>query len=459
MADQYTFDDHEDVVRLRAAWTSALETLSDQVSATVEARFLKPLSPVSLRDGVAVFEAPGAFIVEWVRERFQTRLTEALSDALGEQVKIEVRGKARERNTADEVPFAMPAPRAIDAPERFTPSAKYLFENFVVGQSNRLAHAGAVAVSNEPGTKFNPLFIYGGSGLGKTHLLHAIAHGLQAKDRDFPIGYITAQSFAEQFVSALQTGKIDQFRRAQRNVMVWLVDDIQFIAGRDKTQEEIFHTFNTLQHMGKQIVLCADRPPRELYAFDERLRSRFEAGLVADIQAPDTETKGAILLSKAQQEKIELNHEVAMFLATHVTGNVRTLEGALNRIAAVSSVEGVPITLNLAEQIIEKYYQQAATAKPAFREIVDAVSGYYSIASEIILGTSRKAPIAHARHVAVYITRELTSDSWKHIGELFGDRDHTSMMHAHQKISELVSRDRDLAMAVSKLMKDLYPQN
>jgi len=312
-------------------------------------------------------------------------------------------------------------------------------------------------VANEPGTKYNPLFIYGASGLGKTHLLHSIARQILDANPRTPLVYVSAQQFAEEFVNALQNGKIDQFRRAQRAVAVWLVDDIQFVVGKDKTQEEIFHTFNYLHSLGKQIVLSSDRAPKDLYLMDERLRSRFESGLVADIQMPDTETRCAILLTKAGQERIELEHSIAMFLAENVPGNIRRLEGALTKLAAQASVEGVPVSLGLAQTMVEQYYRAGLLAKPGFTQIVDAVGKHYRIPADDIRGISRKAPIVHARHVAVFITREITGDSWKHIGGLFGDRDHTSMMHGYTKISEMMHQDKDLRASVKMLIRNLYP--
>jgi chromosomal replication initiator protein len=327
-----------------------------------------------------------------------------------------------------------------------------------VGQSNRLAFAGAKAVAAEPGTKFNPLFIYGSSGLGKTHLLHAIARQILAQNPGFPLVYVSAQQFAEDFVNSLQANKIEQFRRAQRSVGVWLVDDIQFIAGKDKTQEEVFHTFNYLHGLGKQIVLTSDRPPRDLY-MDERLRSRFEAGLVTDVQMPDTETRCAIIKSKADQERVDLTHEVAMYLAENVPGNIRVLEGALTKLVVQASVDDRPLDVDIAGELVEKYYRKGALAKPGFDQIVETVSRHFKIPPIDITGTSRKAPIVHARHVAVFITREITGDSWKHIGSLFGDRDHTSMMHGHSKIQELMHYDKDLRAAVKMLIRRLYPDS
>jgi chromosomal replication initiator protein len=463
MSDQLTFDDNADILELRRAWDSVLRRLAPEVPSAWMERFIRPLTPVSFEDGIVRVAVPGKFVMEWVRERFLQTLQQMLSDEVGGVVVIELHTEAREKPVStgagtmrkDDAPVAAPRPEQ----NHFKPADKFSFETYVVGQSNRLAFAGAKAVAAEPGQKFNPLFIYGSSGLGKTHLLHAIAREILKTDSRFPLVYVSAQQFAEDFINALQASRIDQFRRQQRSVGVWLVDDIQFIAGKDKTQEEIFHTFNYLHSLGKQIVLTSDRPPRDLYSMDERLRSRFEAGLVADIQMPDTETRCAIIQSKAEQDRIALNHEVAMFLAENVPGNIRVLEGALTKLMVKASVEGCPASLELAQSMVEQYYRAGALAKPGFNQIVDTISKHYKIPSEDIKGTSRKAPIVHARHIAVYVTREITGDSWKHIGGLFGDRDHTSMMHGYAKIHEMMHHDKDLRATVKMLMRNLYPES
>jgi chromosomal replication initiator protein len=459
MRDLFTLAEGNDTVTLQNAWDNALKRLRPEIPSAWFERFIRPLSPLSYADGVVTLAVPGKFVMEWVRERYLSTIQQFLSDELGGLIVVELKTEPREKPTADS--RAMVTETVTIAPSHddvFRPLDKYSFDNYVVGQSNRLAVAGAKAVAAEPGTKYNPLFIYGPSGLGKTHLLHAIGREILKKDARFPLVYVSAQQFAQELVTALQNNKMDQFRRHQRSVGVWLVDDIQFIAGKDKTQEEIFHTFNLLHSLGKQIVLTSDRPPRDLYLMDERLRSRFEAGLVADVQMPDTETRCAILMSKAAQEKVELAHTVAMFLAENVPGNIRVLEGALTKLAANASLEGGLLSLDLATSMVEKYYRSGVLAKPGFNSIVDAVSRHYKIPSDDIKGTSRKAPIVHARHVAVYITREITGDSWKHIGNLFGDRDHTSMMHGYQKISELMNGDKDLNATVRSLIRDIYPE-
>lgn len=444
---------------LKSAWQQVLSRFEQELPESVNRRFIKPLKPDTLEGDKVYISAPGQFVQEWVKEKYSGLICSALADELGREVVLEFRSSPRE-NPARQFSgsnVSVAAPSAEPRPS-FKPSASYRFDSFVVGQSNRLAFAGANAVARDPGKKYNPLFIYGSSGLGKTHLLHAIANEIIANDPRFPVMYISAQQFAEDFVQALQNGRIDQFRRAQRSVNIWLLDDIQFVAGKDRTQEEIFHTFNYLQSLGKQIVLCSDRPPRDLLLMDERLRSRLEAGLVTDVQMPDTELRGAIILKKAERDGVPIEHEVAMYLAESVPGNVRILEGALTKLAAQASLTDEPISLGLAEDLVDRYYRSVGNAKPDFGQILETVSKHYKVPVDQIEGTSRKAPIAHARHVAVYVTREITGDSWKHIGALFGNRDHTSMMHAYTKIRSLMDRDKDLNAAVKTMMRQLYPE-
>jgi chromosomal replication initiator protein len=455
--DQETLFDSEGELRLRLAWENAYRRLAADVPRAWLDRFIRPVTPVSLEGDTVVLMTPGRFVHDWVRERYLSTIQRYLSDELGMEIGVDLQIGVKEKEPISTVQASVSLNLAPEE-SYFKPCEKFTFDSYVVGQSNRLAVAGARAVAAEPGTKYNPLFIYGASGLGKTHLLHSIAREILKKDPKFPLVYLSAQQFAEQFVNALQAGRIDQFRRAQRAVGVWLVDDIQFVAGKDKTQEEVFHTFNYLHSLGKQIVLTSDRPPRDLYLMDERLRSRFEAGLVADVQMPDTETRCAILISKAKQEKVALETHVAMYMAENVPGNIRVLEGALTKLTVQASMDDLPLSLDLATQMVEQYYRAGSLAKPSFVQIVDAIAKHFDISKDEIMGISRKAPIVHARHIAVYVTREITMDSWKHIGTLFGDRDHTSMMHGYQKVSEMMAQDRDLRVTVKSLIRNLYPE-
>jgi chromosomal replication initiator protein len=417
-------------------------------------RYIRPLRPVSFDGQRARLAAPGKFVQVWVSERYFQTIKAALEDELGQEINLDVIAEQRE-NTARLDAEAV-APNVQTARPRFSPNPKFSFDNYVVGDSNRLAVAGARAVADQPGDKYNPLFIYGVSGVGKTHLLHAIANELKRTRPNLEVQYISAQQFAEDFVKALQGNKIDQFRRSHRSAGVWLVDDIQFIAGKDKTQEEIYHTFNFLQQSGKQIVFTSDRVPRDLYGIEDRLRTRFEWGLVADISLPNTETRCAILCSKAEQDGLELPMDVAFHLALAVPGNIRTLEGALTRLVTVAGIEDSPLDLDFTTRFVEKYYQ-TAPKKPTFPQILEKVSAEFDIPITDIKGTSRKAPVVLARHVSIYLTRRITGDSWNHIASLFGDRDHTSMMHGYQKIDEKIRANKDFGSVISRLMRDIFP--
>jgi len=457
MKDLFSHESAPVSTDLQRAWDGVLKRLGPDIPSAWFERFIRPLSPVSCKEGIVQINVPGRFVMEWVKERYLGTIQTLLSDEIGFHVVVELVTQLQEKKQPQS-PQIAPIHFSSALDTGFHPAERFSFETFVVGQSNRMAVAGAKAVAAEPGKKYNPLFIYGASGLGKTHILHSIARDILAVHPKFPLAYVGAQQFTEEFVNALQGGKMEQFRRSQRSVEVWLVDDIQLIAGKDKTQEEIFHTFNYLHSLGKQIVLTSDRPPRDLYLLDERIRSRFEWGLVADIQMPDTETRCAILRSKANHERMELDHSIAMFLAENVPGNIRILEGALTKLAVNASLEGTPISMHLAHTMVETYYRAGMLAKPAFNQIVDTISKHYKIPSDDITGTSRKAPIVHARHIAVFVTREITGDSWKHIGGLFGDRDHTSMMHAYTKIHEMMHHDKDLRATVKMLIRNLYPE-
>lgn len=461
MSDQYSFDDSDEQIVLRRAWQNALLRLRQETPPMWDKMYFKKLVPLSFSDGEARFAAPGQFITQWVEDKFKARIEDLLRDELGEPVTLILethpQAKGAVQAVVHDAATIVHRP-SLSSHQRFRPNPKFTFDNFVVGQSNRMAAAGAKAVVANPGSKFNPLFIYGPNGVGKTHLLHAIANELVRSSPDISVGYVTAQQFAEDFVNALQTNRVDQFRRLQRQSQVWLVDDIQLIAARDKTCEEIFHTFNYLQSLDRQIVICSDRTPGDMLQMDERIRSRFESGLLADILLPDTETRCAIIMSKAAQESIEIEHSVAMYLAENVPGSVRYLEGALTRLTVLASIEGRSIDLAAASKLVEDYYQSSALSKPSVKQIIEAVGRHFRIETGEIRGASRKAPIVQARHVAIYITRELTGDSWKHIGGQFGDRDHSSTMHGYQKVADGMKQDERFGRTVKMLMRGLHPE-
>ncbi|MCB8933656.1 MAG: chromosomal replication initiator protein DnaA [Fimbriimonadaceae bacterium] len=456
MKDQLSLEDDIDTVQLRAAWDRVLTRLQGEAPPSWFERFLKPLRPVEVRDGSVLVECPGTFVHDWVKRKYLQSLEQRVSDEMGAPLQIELTIVSR-RDIEPVVHEAKPTVLSSPASEpSFAPCDRYSFDTFVVGQSNRMAHAGAKAVADQPGRLYNPLFIYGGSGLGKTHLLHAIAQSVLRREPKFKIVYVTAQEFAERFIEALRGQRIEAFRREQRNVQMWLVDDIQFIAGKDKTVEEVFHTFNHLYQQGKQIVLAGDRPPRELHLVDERLRSRFEAGLVADIQPPDTETRSAILINKARAESIDLETSVAMYLAEQVPGNIRVLEGCLTKFAAIGGIEGRPLDFELARELVERYYRHTSRT-PSCDDIFRAVADLTQIPPETIKSKKRKAEIVRARQVSVYLIREIRGDSWTTIGDQF-EMDHTSMMYAYQKLTSDMAHDPELRERVSRILRDLRPE-
>lgn len=465
--DQYTLEETPNLIRLNDAWNNVLLRLAGEVQPAWYARFFKPLRPVSLsEEGHIILSAPGRFVGEWVWDRYGSRLTSMLGDELGQSVtlKVDFDPNPRKRSTTEKPLIAevqYPSATAVvvhnepkEIARNFKPNPDYTFDSFVVGQNNRLAQAGAMGVASLTAAKYNPFFMYSEPGLGKTHLMHAIANEVLKKDPRFPVIYSTAQEFAEEYVAALQNHRIDQFRRQQKSIGLWLIDDIQFIAGKDKTQEEIFYTFNHLYNLGKQIVICSDRSPRDLFLMEERLRSRFEAGLVADIQFPDTETRCAILLQKAAQKEISLGRSEALVLAERVVGNVRLLDGTISKLHVYASLNNSPINEELVNQFVAQYFNDVPS-KVDLDHIVQVVGRHFKIATDDIMGTSRKAPIVQARHVSIYLLRELTGDSWKYIGTQFGDRDHTSMMHAYERIVEQMHQEPDFKQTVKSLKRTI----
>lgn len=456
MSDQYSFEDREELILLRKALSTATGNLREGSAKTSYERFLRPLTARSIEGSHVVLESPSDFITTWVTGKFLEDLRKSISTELGFAVTLEIVTEPKAKIPSKPL-VATVVQHVSDVESDFSPPPKFTFDNFVVGQSNRLAVAGAKGVATNPGSRYNPLFIYGSSGLGKTHLLYAIANQVKKNDPKAKVRYMTSQIFVERFIKALQNNQTNEFREELRASTVWLLDDVQFIADKQKSQEELFHTFNALYQQGRQIVLCADRSPRDLLLMDNRLRSRLEAGLLADVQMPDTETRCAIILTKAEEHRVPLKPEIAMFLAQAVPGNIRILEGALTKLATQASLDDGEITLDLAKEVVDNYYSAIHVVKPSMAQIIQAVSDHCQIPVDEIVGQSRKSPVARARQIAVYLAREITSDSWKHIGSHFGNRDHTTVMYSHQTVRDKLKMDRELSNSIRQLMADLYP--
>jgi len=330
---------------------------------------------------------------------------------------------------------------------------KYTFDLFVIGSSNRFAHAAALAVAEAPAQAYNPLFIYGGTGLGKTHLLQAIGHYVRQHSKRLTRRYVTSETFMNDFIDSLRDKRIEGFKRRYRNYDVLLVDDIQFFEGKERIQEEFFHTFNSLYEGGAQIIISSDRPPREIATLEERLRSRFEWGLLTDIQAPDLETRIAILRKKVNTERIAVTDpEVLTFIAGRVSSNIRELEGALTRVVAFSSLTDRPMTVDLAEHVLKDVYPQGEAApEVTISRIQEAVSQRFGVTLDELVSPRRSQAVAYPRQVAMYLSRELTDSSLPKIGKEFGGRDHTTVIHAKDKITRLIREDRSVYNLVQEL--------
>ncbi|MER3455882.1 MAG: chromosomal replication initiator protein DnaA [candidate division GAL15 bacterium] len=434
------------------AWQQVLVRLQERLGRPglgVE-MFLKSARLLPTEPNALLVAVPNALAKQWVEERYLPALREELHRLYGRPV--DVRVVVSEEPTPEELPpRARPAP-AVDGMHL---SPRYTFETFVVGSSNRFAHAAAVAVAEAPSRAYNPLFIYGGVGLGKTHLLQAIAHRLLSHPTPHRIFYCTGERFTNEVISAIQSGRTEDLRRKYRGVDVLLIDDIQFLAGKPSTQEEFFHTFNALHEAGKQIILASDRPPRDIPTLEERLRSRFEWGLIADVQPPDYETRVAILRRKAQLEGMHVPDEVAEFIAQHFQTNIRELEGALVRVAAYATLTRVPLSVDLSREVLRDILPQHRPQPITIQAIQRAVADHFGLRVEDMKGKRRTKGVAFPRQVAMYLSRELTDSSLPRIGEEFGGRDHTTVIHACERVRAELQRDPHLAATVHALTQQL----
>ena len=391
------------------------------------------------------------FTREWIEGHFLGLIKAAARDTLGREVRvaIAVRDGDADRGAA----ATEQRENAVPAESQPGANPKYTFDNFVIGSSNRFAHAAALAVAEAPAQAYNPLFIYGSTGLGKTHLLQAIGAYVSEHSRRWTTRYVTSETFMNDFINSLRDKRIEGFKQRYRTYDVLLVDDIQFFEGKERIQEEFFHTFNSLYEAGRQIVISSDRPPKEIATLEDRLRSRFEWGLITDIQPPDLETRIAILRKRVTTDGIAIpDPEVLTFIAGRVASNIRELEGALTRVLAFSSLTGLPLTVDLAEQVLRDLFPGGdGTGEVTIGKIQDAVSERFGLSIPELCSPRRSQAVAYPRQVAMYLSRELTDASLPKIGKEFGGRDHTTVMHANAKITRLISEDR----SVYNLVQDL----
>ena len=440
-------------------WKSVLGELQLQMPRATFDTWVKNTSVVAYEDGVFVIGAPNTYAVEWLENRLAGTLKRAACNIARRAVDLRFVVKPSIVVNSD-LPMALNTPPRFDDDEEQRATlppptelnAKYTFESFIVGNSNRLAHAAAQAVANNPAHAYNPLVVYGGVGLGKTHLLHAIGHVQQ--QRGLLVMYVSSEKFTNDLINSIRTSSQEQFRQTYRNIDVMLVDDVQFIAGKESTQEEFFHTFNTLQAQNKQIVLTSDRPPKAIQTLEERLRSRFEGGMIADIQAPDLETRIAILRSKAESLSIRVPAEVLTHIAQRVQSNIRELEGALTRVVGRAELLNQPLTMDLAVAALEDVlmYKGAHTVD----DVVAVVAKFYHLEPEQLRGRDRSKEVAYARQIAMYLAREETDSSLPQIGQALGGRDHTTVMYGVDKIASQIEGDEQLRREVLTVKGMLY---
>ena len=470
-----------DTKQLQAIWEQILVELSKDISKLSCDSFLKPIVPLSINEQILELGTPNQFVKEFLEDRYVNSIKAATAKVtnnnlqlkiinlqLGDTVEPELVSTVpsiSSVNTAEEI--VLPTSTAITAttaPEikttnsviledSFSLNPKYVFETFVTGNSNRFAHAAALAVAEAPAKVYNPFFMYGGVGLGKTHLMHAIGHRILEKNPNLRVLYISSEKFTNELINSIRDGNPESFRQKYRNIDVLLVDDIQFLSKKEHTQEEFFHTFNTLHNANKQIIISSDRPPREIQTLEDRLRSRFEWGLITDIQAPDLETRIAILRKKALLENLTVPNDVMLFIASRIDNNIRELEGALIRVMAYASLTNQVVTNELVSEALKDVFPHGKTKEITLELIQEIVSSYFKIKMEDLLAKKRTRNLAFPRQIAMYLSRELTDTSLPRIGELFGGRDHTTVIHAHDKIARERNEDNKLNNTIKELIK------
>jgi len=435
---------------LDTLWPQALSELEKIIPRQSFETWVKPLRPLSLDNSQLVLEAPNSFIEEWVREHYLEQVCSVVSGLSTSHVSVSIKKSNQEPSVNKEPVYTLRSNSLSREDTHLNP--KYQFENFVVGPGSRFAHAASLAVGQSPGKAYNPLFIYGGVGLGKTHLLQAVGHLAQKTNPNLCVFYGSCEKFTNQLIDSIQNQTTLRFRNKYRNVDLLLLDDIQFLSGKESTQEEFFHTFNTLYDAHKQIVISSDSPPKEIPNLEERLISRFEWGLVTDIQPPDLETRIAILRKKAEKETLPIPEAVTNFLAAKIRFNVRELEGALIRLVAYASLVGAPITTELAEETLKDLFSHSQGEKHISIDLIQRkVSEYFDLSVADMKIKKRTKTVVFPRQVAMFLTRQLTECSLPEIGEYFGGRDHTTVLHAVNVIDNLLKSDLNLQKLVDLL--------
>lgn len=436
-------------------WEGVLAYVRPRIEEVQYRIWFERIRPLGFKDGVFILGVPHSFAADWLRGHYDSLITEALRSLGGPAPRVDF-AVVPQPSVQDAI-FTASSPDTPTTRRAPLPllNPKYAFENFIVGQSNQLAHAASLAAATSPGQAYNPLFIYGDVGLGKTHLMHAVGHYVARQSPTLVIEYISTEAFANQMITAIREDRMPAFRARYRTVDLLLVDDIQFLSGKERTQEEFFHTFNALHESSRQLIISSDRPPKDILTLESRLRSRFSSGLITDIQPPDLETRIAILRMNGEQRNTPVPDDVLAFIAGQVTSNIRELEGALMRVVAYASLNALPVDCETARRALADIFTATRHAAPSMPEILSQVATYYNLTADQLKTPRRTRDLVLPRQLAMYLIREHTHHSLPAIGAFFGGRDHTTVLHALQRIKALLSTDPALSLVAQQIRSRL----
>lgn len=446
---------------LAEIWVKCKDKFKESANEKIFDVWIKPIIPLEVTDNYYKVAVKNSFFKTMLEENYANLIQGILSNIMGKNIQLVIEAMEADAPSMEEALEAHPqkmqqqqlfTEKTVEQPiDESNLNSKFVFETFVIGNSNRFAHAAAQAVANNPAHAYNPLFLYGGVGLGKTHLMHAIGNRIKQNNPSMKVLYTTSEKFTNEIINSIQNKTTEAFRQKYRNIDCLIIDDIQFLKGKEQTQVEFFHTFNALKDANKQIIISSDRPPREIETLEDRLRSRFDQGLTADIQPPDLETRMAILRTKAASDNIQMPNDVITLLATNIATNIREIEGAYTKIVAYTSLMDMPITVETAQKVLTDMGNSIKTRTITFEGITKVVAEHYNIKQDELFNKKRTQNIAHPRQVAMYLCRELADLSYPKIGELFGGRDHTTVIHAYEKIS----KNKNTNLALQKEIQEM----
>ena len=446
---------------LAEIWVKCKDKFKESANEKIFDVWIKPIIPLEVTDNYYKVAVKNSFFKTMLEENYANLIQGILSNIMGKNIQLVIEAMEADAPSMEEALEAHPqkmqqqqlfTEKTVEQPiDESNLNSKFVFETFVIGNSNRFAHAAAQAVANNPAHAYNPLFLYGGVGLGKTHIMHAIGNRIKQNNPSMKVLYTTSEKFTNEIINSIQNKTTEAFRQKYRNIDCLIIDDIQFLKGKEQTQVEFFHTFNALKDANKQIIISSDRPPREIETLEDRLRSRFDQGLTADIQPPDLETRMAILRTKAASDNIQMPNDVITLLATNIATNIREIEGAYTKIVAYTSLMDMPITVETAQKVLIDMGNSIKTRTITFEGITKVVAEHYNIKQDELFNKKRTQNIAHPRQVAMYLCRELADLSYPKIGELFGGRDHTTVIHAYEKIS----KNKNTNLALQKEIQEM----